>query len=141
MNLLTATPRSPYLNAYLALLPGCALGAVALLVYALAFGPGAVDVGKFAIASILVFIWFGYALALGACLVTLYCLPVIWFLLRMRVAGPALMVLTAVLPGLALLALGSVEYRTFSWYLLGFGGSVGLSFCALAYRGPAPGDG
>jgi hypothetical protein len=134
MNVLTASPRSPYLYAYLALLPGCLVGALGLLVYSLVSGPGAIDLGKFMLSLLLVFVWFGFALAVGALLVTFYSLPMIWLLLRVNVAGPALMFLISVLPGTALWLLGAAEYLKFSVFLLGFGASVGFSFCVLAYR-------
>jgi hypothetical protein len=134
MSLLTAAPRSPYLYAYLALLPGCVLGALGVLVYLLVSGPGAIDVGKFLAALALVFISAGFALAIGALLVTFYSLPMIWLLLRLRLAGPPLMFLVSVIPGTALWLLGAADYRKFSLFLLGFGASVGLSFCILAYR-------
>ena len=134
MNLLTATPRSPYLYAYLALLPGCILGGLGLLVYLLASGPGEIDVGKFLAASVLVFVSSGFALAIGAALVTFYSLPMIWLLLRMRLAGPLLMFLVSVIPGAALWLLGATDYHRFSLFLLGFGAGVGLSYCVLAYR-------
>ena len=134
MSLLTATPRSPFLYAYLALLPGCVLGGIGLLVYLLVSGPGAIDVGKFLTALVLVFVSSGFALAVGVALVTVYSLPVIWLLLRMRVAGPPLMFLVSVFPGAALWLLGAADYHKFSLFLLGFGASVGLSYCVLAYR-------
>ena len=140
MNLFTATPRSPYPLAYLSLLPGCGLGAIGLLVYSLVSGPGPVDVAKFLVAALLVFVWCGYSLAVGTVLITVYVLPAIWMLMRARIAAPLPMLLIAVLPGSALYLI-SAQYRTFALYLLGFGGCVGLSFCALAYRQPAAGPG
>jgi hypothetical protein len=137
MSLLTAAPRSPYLYAYLALLPGCVLGGLGLLVYLLASGPGVIDVGKVLTAVVLVFVSCGFALAVGAALVTFYSLPMIWLLLRMRVAGPPLMFLVSVIPGAALWLLGAADYHKFSLFLLGFGASVGLSYCVLAYRSSA----
>lgn len=134
MNLLRVSPRSPYLFAYLALLPGCVLGALGLLVYALMSGPGAIDFGKVLAASVLVFVFFGFALAVGALLVTFYMLPVTWLLLRLRMAGPMPMLFFSVLPGAGLWLFGAADYRKFAGYLLGFGAGVGLSFCVLAYR-------
>jgi len=134
MNLLTTPSRSPYMYAYLALLPGCVLGGVGLFVYALLGGPGQVDVTAILIAAVLVLVWCAYSLVVGVVLVTVYALPMIWLLVRIRLAGPIPIFLMSAAPGTALLLLGNEEYRKFAWFLLGFGASVGLSYCALAYR-------
>lgn len=134
MGLLTTTPRSPYLNAYLALLPGCALGTLGLLIYTLVCAPGAVDLGLFLIALVMVLVWFGYSLVVGVFLVSLYTVPLIWGLLRMRAANPVSMLIVSVLPGAALWSLGGADHRKFSLFLLGFGACTGLSYCVLAYR-------
>jgi hypothetical protein len=120
--------------AYLALLPGCLLGGIGLLVYTLLAGPGHVDIGTVLIAAVLVFVWCGYSLAVGVVLITIYAVPMIWLLLRVRLAGPVSMILVSVIPGAAMVMLGGAEYRKFSWFLLGFGASVGISYCLLAYR-------
>src|SRR5436190_24084364 len=113
MNLFSARPRSPFLHAYLSLLPGCALGGLGLLAYALMTGPGAVDIAKFLVALVLVFVWCGYSFAVGVVLVTVYVLPLAWLLLRAGIAGPVPMFLVGVAPGIAL-DLASAEYRPFA---------------------------
>jgi hypothetical protein len=136
MNLFSATPRSPYLFAYLSLLPGCLLGAFGLFVYSLISGPGSVDVATVLVALVLVFVWCGYSLAVGVLLITVYVLPSIWVLMRARTAGPLPMFVLSVLPGIVLY-LGWAQYQKFALFLLGFGACVGLSYCLLAYRKPA----
>src|SRR4029079_6303544 len=118
MSLLTIRPRSPYLFAFLAVLPGCLLGGVGLLVYTLLAGPGQMDAAGIIVASVLVFVWCGYSLAVGVALVTIYVLPMIWLLLRINFAGPISMILVSVLPGAALCLLAGAEYRKFSWFVL-----------------------
>lgn len=140
MNLLTANPRSPYLFAYLSLLPSCVLGALGWLGYALVSGPGAIDVGKFVLAAVMVLIWFVYSLAVGAVLITVYSLPMIWLLRRLRIAGPLPIVAVSALPGAALLTYGAGQYRAFSWAVLALGACAGLAFCALAYRPGRPAE-
>jgi len=44
------------------------------------------------------------------------------------------MFLASLIPGAMLYLFGATEYQKFSLMLLGFGASVGLSYCALAYR-------
>jgi hypothetical protein len=134
MNLFTASPQRPYLQAYLALLPGCVLAGIGLLVYLLATGPGKIDLAGILVTALLVFVWCGYSFAVGVLLVSLYALPMIWLLKRMGAAGPAPIFLMSLLPGVASLMLGGEEYRKFSWFLLGFGASVGISYCAMAFR-------
>jgi hypothetical protein len=134
MSLLTNRPRRPYWYAYLALLPGCVLGGIGLLVYTMLAGPGQTDVAGLIVAALLIFVWCGYSLAVGIVLITIYVLPMIWLLLRINLAGPVSMIFVSVLPGAALLLLGGAEYQKFSWFMLGFGLSVGISYCALAYR-------
>ena len=138
MNPITAKPRSPYLLAYAALLPGCVLGGLGLLAYSLLAGPGKVDFAGILIAAVLVFVWCGYAFAVGVILVSIYAVPMIWLFGRIGIPGPIPIMLMSVLPGTALLLLGAAEYRKFSWFLLGFGVSVGLSYCLLAYRKAEP---
>jgi hypothetical protein len=134
MNLFTANARYPYLLAYIALVPGCLLGGLGLLIYSLAAGPGAVDLSAILIAGVLVLVWSAYSFIVGVALVTFYALPMIWLLRRIDVGGPLPVFAMSVLPGIGMLLFGGNEYAKFSWFLLGFGASVGISYCAMAYR-------
>ncbi|HMB57536.1 MAG TPA: hypothetical protein VKM35_10040 [Arenimonas sp.] len=130
----TNRPRAPYMYAYVALLPGCVLGALGLLAYALMAGPGSVDFSAVVVAALLVLVWFGYSLVVGVALISIYVVPMIWLLLRLRLAGPVPMIVVSLLPGAALWLLGATQYQKFALFLLGFGACVGLAYCLLAYR-------
>lgn len=81
--------------------------------------------------SLLMHLLFGFfATGIGLLVVVLYVIPVIVVLRKFGLAGPLMALSMASLPGLLI----SASALGLGLYFIGFGLSVALVFCGLAYR-------
>lgn len=132
MSILTRQPKSPYRNLFFATVIGLLVWTslhliVLVTLHASSWSQAGSLIGD-ALSTSLIF----YLAA--ALILTLYALPLMWYCLRLRVAGPAIAFSVAMLPSMCLLVVGSF-YNVVIWVPCVISAMTGLCFVLLAYRG------
>ena len=135
MGLLTRQPNRPYRNLFIATLIGVLAGSLLYSILLAAFHSSSWSQAATLIADSLFMSFIAYMFAALALL--LYALPLMWYCLRMRVAGPVVALLIAMLPSVCLLLVGGL-YQGLMWVPILISAATGISFVMLAYRGTPP---
>jgi hypothetical protein len=132
VSLFKQQPNHPYRNLLVSTLIGVFAGSFLYSILLATFHSTSWRQAATLIADSLFTSFIAYVFAAAALMV--YALPLMWCCLRMRVAGPAVALAIATLPGIFLLVVGG-SYQGLMWIPILISVSTGICFVLLAYRG------
>lgn len=139
MNLFTRPPSRPYRNMFVAALIGVPIGSLLVSLH-VALDEATTPADALTFMADAVFVaFFGYAIV--ALLLLVYGLPALWLALRFRLAGPAIALSVATLPGLSVLLSEGALQNSILLIPAAISLATGVAFVVLAYRGADRGVG
>jgi len=132
MNLFTRPPSRPYRNMFVAALIGVPIGSLLVSLH-VALDEATTPADALTFMADAVFVaFFGYAIV--ALLLLVYGLPALWLALRFRLAGPAIALSVATLPGLSVLLSEGALQNSILLIPAAISLATGVAFVVLAYR-------
>ena len=135
MSLLRRQPNHPYRNLFVSTLIGVFAGSLLYSILLAGFHSASWSQAATIIADSFFTSFIAYMFA--ALVLLLYALPLMWYCLRIRIAGPAVALFIAMLPSILLLVMGGL-YQGLMWVPILISAATGISFVLLAYRGAPP---
>jgi len=139
MKLFTRPPDRPYRNMFVAALIGVPVGSLLISLHVALAGATTSAEALTLIGDAVFVSFFGYVMM--ALLLLVYGLPALWLALRFRLAGPAIALTIATLPGLSVLLSEGALQNSILLIPAAMSLATGVAFVTLAYWGPGGNSG